>query len=311
MRAALKIYASVHADAIPELKARIDGANRAIEDLVDTARTRAEFPQAHFRRRAKVYIDRRNLLSDRLALLQASAPPQRPAVAAEILGLIRSVRRWRDDEDLRRERQAWIGRLNRELAEVELRIRQVADSHAATHVIGFDHPSDLWLTKMVQSLTRRGEILEQLRAVGDDRAARARSVTAIVNSVGEMAIVDGLSPKMLSPDYSASRIEASIRDVDSQLAGLDEETRRFRDLTADRQRLQDQLGEARGRVEAHRRELASKLVSGASEGSLEHITELGRHVGDHPELSRALNAARGADSHLIAVVSELLEDRKP
>jgi hypothetical protein len=309
-RAALAIYRAVHPTAAAELRERIAGDGRAIEDLVDTARTRAELHPVHFVRRAAMLIRRRNDLEARLATIEGTSPRARPSPEAEIFNLIGSVRRWRDLEVLRVERQAWIARLHRELDEVGLTIRQVADSHRAIHAVRVADASDLWLEKMTRALERRASLKERLAALGDDREARARTITAVVGVAGELAVVESVAPKMLSPDFSASRIKHALEDADARLSRLDPDSRAYKQLTADRQELQDSLQDARDRAEAHRTDLARRLVQEASGGSLEHITMLSQHVSD-PELSRALAAARGGDDVLISTVAELMGERQP
>jgi hypothetical protein len=317
--AALAIYKAVHPTAADELKARIKADDAALADWVDAARTRTGMLLGEFVRRAAVHVQRRNTLESRLARLEGTQPRARPSPEAEIHDLVRSIRRWADGEALRAERQTAIVRLNRELDHCEWTIRHLAASHGNTRAFTPGSPqhkahlvdsSDLWLSQMVATLNSRADLRERLAELGDDRQARGKTISVVLGSLGELAVVESVAPRMMSPDFSASRLKAALRDIDSRLAGLDSETKLYRQLQDDRRELQDSLGEAQAKAEAHRTDLARRLVSEASSGSLEHCTELARYTS-HPELSKALADARGQDSHLIAAVAELMGERSP
>jgi hypothetical protein len=317
---ALAIWRKVHPTAADELRQRIAADGKSLDDLVDTARTRTEVPLREFVRRAAMYVTRRNTLETRLARLEGTQPRGRPSPEAEIHGLVTSIRRWRDGEALRTERQNAIARLNRELEHAEWTVRHLAAGHASNRAFQPGSPehkahlvdsADLWLQQCVAALNSRADLMERLQALGDDKAARARAITAVVTSTGDMAVVQSVAGRMIAPDHGVSRIEAAIRDLDSRLSGLDPDCRAFEQLSGDRQRLQSALEDARKARAGSQTDLARGLVQKASEGSLEHCSELQSHVGGLPELSKALATARGADEHLIAVVAELMGDRQP
>jgi hypothetical protein len=318
--AALAIWRDVHPNAAAELRERIAADAAALADWLDHARTNTGLSLLEFVRRASVLVARRNTLADRLATIEGSAAVDRGPLAAEVFALAvgvfpLGVDRWRGREILRTERQRAIQRLGQELATVEGDIQHTAATHAHSrmftvqspeHKAGFTESADVWLGLMTSMLQRRAELQARLAALGDDQAERARSVSVVVGTLGELAVVESVASAMPAPsDFGASALEAQIRALDSRLAGLDPETRQYEQLSGDRQRLQARLGDARKAQAGSQADAARRLVAEASSGSLEHIAQLQPHVS-HPDLASALATARGVDEHFIATVGEMI-----
>jgi hypothetical protein len=317
--AALEIWRTVHPNAAGELRERIATIARELDDLVDHARTHEAMLLPEFVIRAAYWLNLRDVLAARLATMEGTDPPQRPAIAVEVFGLVVSIRRWKDREVLRVERTIAIGRIGSDLKRVEGDIQHLVITHghsrnyearSPAHLAGLCTSADLWQNAMVEALERRAGLRQRLEALGDDRQQRAQSITAIVTTTGEMAIVGTVAEHMPAPDHGAGELERALGELASRLASVDPETRLAEALSGDRKRLLDRLGDARKAQAGSKADAARRLVSEASAGSLESITELGRHV-TQPELSQALTAARGSAAHFVAVVAELIAGGKP
>jgi hypothetical protein len=317
--AAIRLWGKVHPGAAAELQQRIATATEELANLVDFGRTDPGMPLREFTRRAAYRVTLRNTLESRLAAMQGGDPPRRPDIAVEVFDLVVSVRRWKDREVLKDERGGAIRRIGLDLARVEADIRHHAAAHGNSrqfmpgspeHKAGLIESGDLWLTRMTALLTERAGLRERLVGLGDDRQARAASITAAVATANEQAVVDDVAKVLpASSDFGAANSERVIRELDGRLAGLDPETRLYSTLDADRTRLQDRLKDAQAARAGSQADAARRLVREASGGSLEHIAQLQPHVR-HPALAGALATARGVDEHLVATVSELIGGTK-
>src|SRR5262249_38319013 len=104
---------------------RIEGAVKAIDNLVEHARNDKDVALLPFMKGAAWWVRLRNHATAALAVLEGAGPPELARVASEVYNLAGSIRRWENQEDLRREYARLIHRLSEEQAQEELGIRHL------------------------------------------------------------------------------------------------------------------------------------------------------------------------------------------
>lgn len=314
---ALALLHVVRPDADGVLAARLERLEAELSDQVelwrlDTRLTLADF-MAHAGRRSKV----------RAALLARAGTPPATSPAAEVLALLRSVRRWRPAEELRAERSRLIARLRAELDQVEGRIRVLCDRAAGgadlspppgeAHRMGLAHSHDGFLAAAAGLLKARLAIRDRLAALDptadEGRAAAVRQ--AIAEAGGVEAVTVALAPSMASPAAeSAARVRQESGRLADRIRGIDPETRLASELARHREALEARAKELDVDAADERDGAAAAVVAAALTGRLEPIAALESFAGGAlPELAAALSAVRGDDAELSAVVAEMIEPR--
>jgi hypothetical protein len=175
------------------------------------------------------------------------------------------------------------------------------------HKSGLVESSDSWLALMTQRLQERADELAFREAIGADASRRAATITAVVGTSGELAIVQTIAQALPAAGHQSAALATQLQAVESRLGGLDPDSRLHASLTAQRRTLQDQLQQARAAEADAREGQARRLVSEAASGSLPHVAELSRHAVPEP-VKAALRDAMGSDEQLVAVVGELIGD---
>ena len=303
-----------------ETRSRIAELNEALDNEVENARNQETVTLKAFAGRVAVKVNARSVLQARLARLDPTyqAPPLR--LADDVHGYIRSIKRWKNGNELRRDLGPLIKRTetnphdpdNPGLAEVE----QSWLDLSRTIPSAVEHKSDL-LNRPTDELLRRGESIQGLRQELSARldaygrpADRAKLVAAAVAAAGRPKVLSVLEPSRYVHDSSA-RLVSESRDLSSQISRTDPESRAYRDLVAKRDRLDAKIQEATVSVADARHRAAEELLAEAEAGDLPAIAEIETLVGAIPGLAEKLNQARGTDAQLVHVVADLIKPRPP
>jgi hypothetical protein len=306
-------------DAPAVLAGRIDRLAAEIEQQVEEYRLNLKGTFGEFIELASRRVKLRRALEAR-----AGRPAAGP-LAAEVLALVTSVRRWRPAEEFRRERARRLEAIRGELADVEASIRYVlesakagggfATSDPAASAAGLAHDHDEVLRRLTKGLEVRQALrdrLARLDAHGD--GGRSQAVHAAVEATGGFdALVEALAPTMPAP--AADALAKLRRDMDGlagQLASIDPETRLAAELVARLAGLDAQIPALQSTVKQQKTDAAGALVAAAiAAGTLPAVQALESAVRSiRPGLAEALGGIRGDDDALLAVVEELIADRK-
>ena len=103
-----------------------------------------------------------------------------------------------------------------------------------------------------------------------------------------------------------------LRDLTSQIDHADPESRSYRGLVAQRDRLETAIQETTASVAEVRHRAALDLVGRSEGGDLDAIFEAeGLLLRTHPALAAALCQARGTDQQLIHVVADMIVPPAP
>jgi hypothetical protein len=314
--AALALLDAIKPDAPRVLSARIDRIAGELADQVEAFRidTQGTFPD--FIRLAGRRVKLRRALEAR------AGRPSPGSAASEVLGLIRSVKRFRPAEELKLERSRRIASARGELAEVERKVQaEVSIARTApdgsighpdpkAEQEGFGHHHDAILCRLRPLLERRQSIrdrLAKLDARGDaGRSAAARS--AIEAAGGVDAVVAALTPSMTAAAEGA--LQALRADIDAtarKLSRIDDESRLAGDLRASLEAMEGRVPGLQWTIGEQRKAAAGELVQDAVTGDLAAVKRLAVAVGPKlPALAEALDAVRATDDDLVSVVEELI-----
>ena len=316
--AALEILIDTFPDSAGSTRSRLKELNARIDAEVEGARLDENVRLKDFSRRVAVAVRARSELQALLARLDSTyqAPPVN--VAGDVCGYVRSIRRWKSGNVLRSELGALIKRVENNPDDPK-RPGLVQFEQAWMEVLGngnpgidkehrstlLDQPADQILRSAVTIHARRQELSACLDALGRP-ADRGKLVAAAVAEVGRPKVLSALEPSRHVYDASANLV-ARKRDLDAEIAGLDDETDRYRARVAERAALEAKIQSATASAAEARRQEAEQLIAEAEAGNLPAIIEVETLVsGAFPALAQKLNTARGSDSQLIAVVADLI-----
>jgi len=332
---ALAILAAVRPDAADALRQRIATIEAELAQHLGRARLDDVGPNAvtlrSFAQRVANRIRLRNVLEARLATLDSTAAPDRPAVAVEVADLTRRVKRWKAGDELRQQRTEIATKATRELGEVEAQLQVVAQRTQEGRPLGVDRgiqcphclkrlpgavdhattgqsePQDEALRQLSSLLTRRRELQRTLASIGEDIGARSEAARIAVNAVSREAVLNVLVPAQSVPEGSVLALRHALSDLDARIQRTDDETETYAALVERRAKLEGDLERAIEAVDRERQTRAARLLDSALGGDLPSIASLETIVRPAlPTLARDLANTRGSDLHLIGVVSQLI-----
>jgi hypothetical protein len=314
---ALAILYKLKPSVAAEFRSRAATLSEELDELVEFTRLHLDITVSQFCSQATIKLRARAALLARADALEGKPINLPVDVSGAAHTLARSIKRWETGDALRLERARLIRAATAELAEVRAQLRtglpsSVHGQHGydrshANHALGLVDTADNWLVAFESALRRRDQLREQLARLGDDKAGRAKAVTASVATVGREGVIAGLSPKMEAL-ARVRPVRAQMEALDKEIAFIDPATKHHADLSRRRQELLKAL-EAAGLAEAEERRLrADGVVKAAETGDLDSILALGGLV-DRPQLLVAdLKQARGNDQQLAATVTELIAE---
>jgi hypothetical protein len=273
-------------------------------------------PTAFVRDAAKI-LRERNRLDVCLARL-GEEHPQRPELAAEVLDLVKGIRRFADLRGLMDERPALLSRLRSALRRLEEGDEQQPGLRYRLAVMERDQPwnaacrPDETLRTLADLLAKRRDLVRRIAAVdpqGD--AARAELVAKALDKAGRDKLVEALTPSRSAPTQAeVPGAERAVATLDAQIAGTDPDSRLYGQLLARRQAAQDKLQATRQQAADEQAELARMIVQGPHGGSFEAIAELAetlRAAGLVAE-AESIDRIRHDPATVAAVVAELVRD---
>jgi hypothetical protein len=315
---ALTMLAALDGMTAAKTADRVARIGREIDDLVDQARTDEQQELTRFVTLTSRKVKLRAALEARMKALGGKVP-ERPAASVSVYDLIISIRRWRDGQQLRVERERLIDRLRSEQAEVEASLQNhgmVADGKSTSlptsvasghHVTtGLIEHADEWLRRAEVLLARRLDLRRRLEGLdqGGD-ASRALTVAAALEDAGGIeAATRTIAATQPGLTADIGRTRGAIAELQARLGRIDPESRAGLDLTQRIQDRQEALEEFQKRSLVQQQTEARAIIDAALTGGLKPLAELERLAG--PALSAAIRSIRGSDTELVAVTSELI-----
>jgi hypothetical protein len=334
--AALQLLRSVVADAVGELKQRVEGCRLALSAMVESARLDQGVQLRDVLVRSARQLRLRNLLESRLRVLDpGTSLPVRTSVDAEVYALLASVRRWRSGSPLQGERARLIDRVQGELGEVNADIGAMSNAlrsgtqftlHFASPEIqsGLDTGHDAYLDRVEKLLTRRAALmarLQRLDAAGDTGRASA-CASALQAAGGAEAIAAALAPMQAGREDQVLRAKTTLVKLQERVDATDPETHRHAELVTQLRSETERLQSLQEASEAGKVASARAIVTNAQTGRLVHLAtcqaEVTRLAGANAKtkagpglaaLAEAIGSARGEALELVACVAEILEGR--
>jgi hypothetical protein len=323
--AALEMLASLVPSTREETKQRIEGLERELLDLQDAARTDEQQELGRFITLTSKKVKMIAALEARLKAL-GSRVPDRPAAAVAVYNLITSIRRWRDGQALRVERERAIDRLRSEQAQVEADLQNLAaadgtrislpTSVASGHhtTTGLIEHADEWLRRAEVLLTRRASIRDRVEALdaGGDKSRALTVTSALADHGGPERVAAAIAVAMPGLTADINRTQAVIAELQTRLGRIDPESRAGVDLANRLEDRQAALEEFQKRSLVQQQTEARAIIDAALTGGMKPLAELERLAG--PGLAAAIRSIRGSDAELVAVTDELIassEGQKP
>jgi hypothetical protein len=325
-----KLMVQADADDATHLKASIAQFHAELyarDGVVDQARNR---PAMTFDDVLRAAIPRLCAMEHLQAELDRHTPqsksPPRPSLADQLLALVRSVGRFKSDEELRQLRTSQVTRLRVKLAgspPLEAGISQdlinaVRNHHRMVqhHVRkGIDDLANLGAVRTSRDgATTRLRALHadhldtsrRLKALGGGREATAAAMTSAVNAAGGAdAVAAAIAAGMLPGLDLAASLRTALRAVEGALAAADPEGSRAEDLAAERTRLEQSVADAERQTAERKQAAAMTLVNTALQGDLKSVADLEGRT-PHEGLKSACRTARGDDVALVAVCQEMI-----
>jgi hypothetical protein len=315
---ALAMLVQVCPDAADQVRTRIDTITAELEAQVETARLETARPMGKFISEAHRNVLLRQKLQARLGTPSALTP------AAEICGLVRSVARWANGDEIKAARAQLVARLNGELAPLENDLRNQCEimstggkfsrTSLPSGGVESDQPT-IFLSKVERLLTHRRALRLRLSAL-DDRGDSGRSAAtelALEAAGGVATIVSAIAPTMVVDATKAKdRAETAVKELTRKASDVDQATAKYRAIVLEREAAVSQAFTA-GEVETeHRAEKARGLIEAATTGNLAALHRLETAtISTSPKLAASLSAIRGSDREVTAMIEEMVNPPQP
>lgn len=311
--AAQRLLRQARSHDAADARAKLAEIGTQLEDLVERART-SNLSALHFTQQAGGLLQERTRLDDVLRLL-GQTPPDRADPAAEVLGLLQSVRRYRTQgipREFKAIRVSSLDKLPNELAALEdgdfgLRATLAAVPHAL-----WGKPVAEWLAKVGSFIRHRQDLHRRLAALDSaSDVTRREMVAKVIDQAGGVdAVAAGLAEKQPVPpgEREAQAVAVAIGGMDKRLAELDDESRAHADLVRERKSHQERHDALLELAQGQRRESAKRQLNDAFTGRLDALDELAEILrdADRAELAENIEAIRGDGAVMVAIVRELI-----
>lgn len=314
--AALALLQACRPDAAAVLSARIEAIAAELERLIEAARLNTAEPLARFLATVGRLVKLRQTLQARAGQPAGRSP------AAEVLDLVRSVRRWRPATELRSERARVIDGIRAELAEVEQGLSAECSSFASGNKLsiggeglhhrttGLVHEHDEFLRRAEELLKARATLRGRMAALdGTGDGGRAAMVRSEIDRTGGVdALVDALAPTMtVQAAADLALVRRAAADLTRQLSQIDPETKNAAAMTERRQGLDSRATELEGLVKKQQAASAAGIVAAALTGKLAAVMALETACASiRPALAEACVSVRAGETDLVATIAEMI-----